>query len=134
MIPDVEAMVGTVLRDDESVAEIAGDRVGGRTPTTIDDPWIRITQIADEKISRGLIFVRVDVQVDCFGSSNRANAHAEASQLARYARAALDAMPEIEFEDAVVSAVQFGPMSRVPDGSMEPERERFVFRASVFVK
>lgn len=134
MIPDVEVMVGNVLRDDEDVAAIAGDRIGGRTPTTIDEPWVRITQIADQQISRGLVFVRVDVQIDCFGSSDRANAHAEASELARYARAALDAMPTVEFEDAVVSAVQFGPMSRVPDGTMEPERERFVFRASVFVK
>lgn len=132
MIPDVEALVGTYLREDEAVSEIT-DRVGGRTPRETSDPWIRITQITDEKISRPLAFMRVELQLDIYGPEDRATAHETASTLARTVRESLDAMPETQFDDAVVSAVTFGPLSRVPDSDFEPPRERFVLTARVHV-
>lgn len=132
--PDAEAIVGKFLRDDERISDIVGDRVSGRTPSSTEDPWIRVTQIFDEQRSRPLEFHRVEIQFDCFAGSDRNTGQEEASLLARTAREVLDEMAETGADGANVTGVTFGPLSRVPDSDFQPERERYVFTANVFLR
>lgn len=133
MQPDVEKLTGEYLRDDASVTALVGDRVGGRHPRSLQDPWVKVVQIGDTVIGNSPVhLVAVNLQIDCYGSEDEYAAHGEASELGRTVRAVLAEMPEETFNGAVVSDVKFGPLSRVPDTDLEPARERFILSATVY--
>lgn len=133
MQPDVEKIVGEYLRDNPTVSALVGDRVGGRHPRSLEEPWVKVVQIGDSVIGNSPVhLVAVDLQLDCYGSADEYAAHGEASELSRAVRAVLAEMPEETFAGAVVSDVKFGPLSRIPDTDLEPARERFILSATVY--
>lgn len=133
--PDVEVIVGNHLRSDSAVREIADTRVSGRHPRNLDQPWIKVTQVGDELVRPHPIYlIATTVQLDCYGSNSEIDSHEEASTLARTAREALAALPEAQIDGAVCSAVRFGPLSRVPDTSLQPARERFTIDATIYLR
>lgn len=134
MIPDIEQIVGDYLRGHADVAALTS-RVGGRTPRTLSDGWVRVTQYDDQPAasSRALHLVGVSLQIDCYGSDSQNTAHAEASLLARTVRAALNDLPDSDLAAGVISGVRFdGGLKRIPDSSIEPARERFVLDCTVW--
>jgi hypothetical protein len=133
LTPDVEKITGEYLRNDAAVIALVGDRVGGKHPRSLSDPWVKIVQIGDTTVGNLPVhLIAANLQFDCYGGEDEYTAHGEASELARTLRDVLQAMPDDTHEDAVVSDVKFGPMSRVPDSSLEPARERFILTATIY--
>lgn len=128
MIPDAEAVVTVYLRD------VTGEQIVGKTPSDISTPWVRITQLnaineADSRPERLINFV---LQLDCFAGKEIEGAQEEAADLARSVRSALAEM-EGQHGDAIVTAVRFAGMPRIPDDSIEPARERYMLTAHVYM-
>lgn len=132
MTPDVEALVGAFLRANSQIQVLVGSRVVGRTPTTTTDPWIRITQI-DDTTRSPVHLVTVFLQLDCYGGDDPDSAQREASVLARTVRQVLEALPGPVDDGAVVAAVTFSGLRRVPDTEFKPARERYILDADVTV-
>lgn len=134
-IPDAEALVAGWLRDDVSI-EAMDARVASETPKTMQRPWIRVTQLdatddARSSIEHLLTFM---VQLDCYAGEIATTAHAapaEASLLARRARAVLKDTCGQVLDGVVVSQVRFTGHLRLPDTTMEPARQRVIVTAEV---
>lgn len=130
MQPDTEKLIGDYLRGESDITDLVGQRVSGKHPRNTDTPWVKVTHISDEAITtRPLHVYEVRLQFDCYGGDDDATAHEEASELARTLRQVLSEAPDATHTGAVISNVTYGPMSRVPDETFEPTRERFVLDA-----
>lgn len=125
--PDAEKIIGDYLRSEMTTTE----RVGGNTPASVEDPWVRITQIDDESMDGGVITrsVAVYLQIDCFAgrSGTKANARAMADEVCE-----LLADAENQIAAAVVSGAETR-MSRQPDTSFEPEMQRYIVTATIWM-
>ena len=133
MIPDIEVLVVTHLRATLAVTSLTS-RIGTRTPSSLQGQFARVTSLDERQTPRSPALHLIDclVQVDCYGSSNRDSAHAEASLLARTIREAVHAMPSASHSGAVVTAARVSS-SRQPDATLEPPRERYVLTCELTV-
>lgn len=129
--PDIEKLVAAYLLGHEQIEALVEDRVGGRHPESTAGPWIKFAQIGDSSPTRTLWVTETNLQLDAYGGDDLDLAQAEASLLARTARAVLNDLPDIEHEDAVVSRVSFFGPRRVPDPGWEPARERYILDFTV---
>jgi hypothetical protein len=130
VLPNIEAIVGTVLRTHPDIAAL-GVNVAGRTPATTTGPWIRVTLIAtlDSATSQIEHLVQYVVQVECFAGKTATDSftgQAEAWNLKAAARAVLKSTEGTTVAGAVITQVTFSGDSRIPDTSMEPARERYI--------
>lgn len=126
MLPDTEVLVVAHLRATDAVMALT-QRVGTKTPVSLDGQFAKVT-LLDEGMHRGsraLHVVHPLVQIDCYGSSNRDSAHAEASLLARTIREAIVAMAAASHSGAVVTAAR-ATQRRLPDSELDPPRERYI--------
>lgn len=126
MLPDIEIVVAAHLRATTAVMLLT-QRIGTRTPPNIAGQFVKVTLIDDEQAanSPALHLVHALVQIDCYGSSNRDSAHAEASLLARTVREAIVAMPQATHTGCVVTATR-ASSRRLPDTELDPARERYI--------
>ena len=126
MLPDIEILVVAHLRNTQSVIDLT-TRIGTRTPSSLAGQFVKVTVLDDQQTpgSKALHLVDCLVQIDCYGSSNRDSAHAEASLLARTVREAVIAMPSASHTGAVVSSAR-ASSRRLPDTDLEPARERYI--------
>lgn len=126
MLPDIEVVVVQHLRNTQSVIDLT-TRIGTRTPENLAGQFVKVTLIDDVQAANvpALHLVKPLVQVDCYGSSNRDSAHAEASLLARTIREALVAMPDATHTGCVVTAARTSSR-RLPDTDLDPARERYI--------
>lgn len=126
MLPDIEIVVVAHLRATTAVMVLT-QRIGTRTPPDVAGQFVKVTLIDDEQAPNvpALHLVSALVQIDCYGSSNRDSAHAEASLLARTIREAIVAMPAATHTGCVVTAARANSR-RLPDTSLDPARERYV--------
>lgn len=137
VLPDCEALIGGWLREHPDI--VAMDAlVAGRTPTSTIRPWVRVTQLdaTDSRRSRVEYLVDYLLQLDCFAGEISTEAHvaqAEASRLARTVRAVLKDREGQAGDGVVVTRVQFTGHARLPDGTLEPARERVVLTAEVMM-
>jgi hypothetical protein len=132
LIPDGERLVANYLRDHPDILAITiGRRVSGKTPESINDPWVRVTMLdaANQENSRPEHLINYLLQCDCYAGQD--GGQPEAKLLARTVRAVLDGMPGTH-DGVVVSSVRFTGMARVPDPGFEPARERVVLTAIVW--
>lgn len=137
VIPDAEALVGGWLRGHPDLIAL-GARVAGRTPNTTTAPWIRITQLDATVIPRARSEYHVDytIQLDCYAGAAAMTAHtgqAEASAVARTARAILVGLRATVADGVAVSRVRIATHLRNPDTVMEPARERFILVAEILM-
>lgn len=124
--PDVEKIIGDYLRDEMA------QRVGGNTPSSVEDPWLRLTLIDDEPVDGGRpnhAFANY-LQIDCY--SGRAGTRATARALAVQVRDLLAVAHEQTFVGGVVSGAETR-MSRQPDTQFEPQMERYIVTATVWM-
>lgn len=137
LIPDAEALVGGWLREHPDIASM-GARVAGRTPSSMTGPWIRVTMLdATDRGSSGTEhLIEYPLQLDCFAGNTAMqafNGQAEASLLARRARAILHGLQGTQDDGVVVTSVTFGGHFRSPDTTYEPARERVIVTAYVWL-
>jgi hypothetical protein len=137
IIPDAEALIGAWLREHADL-EALGARVAGRTPNSTTMPWIRVTQLDATPITRARTEHVIDymIQLDCYAGKQATDdftGQAEASTLARTARAVLKALEGTVADGVTVSRVRFTTHLRAPDMDMEPARERYVLTAEILM-
>jgi hypothetical protein len=135
ILPDLEAIIGDHLRGHDAIVALDA-RVAGKIPRSFTRPWVRITQLDATNTARSanaLDETLVDylLQLDVWAGSDSSFAQAQASELARTARAVLVAMAGGTFAGVVVTDVRIVSMARVPDLDLEPPRERVVLVAQV---
>lgn len=136
-IPDLEAIVGAHLRAHPDIVAL-NTRVAGRTPGSMTNSWVRVTQLdaADSRVSQVEHLIDFPLQLDCYAGSAAMDAHSgqtQASLLARTVRAVLKSMEGQSVGGVVVTRVRFNGMPRLPDTTFEPARERFVLTAEIMV-
>lgn len=135
-IPDIERTLGDYLRDHGDITAL-GARVAGQLPKSFTRPWIRVTQLDAREVSRPMNrreehLINFFVQLDVYAGSEPVNAQADASELARVARAVLCAMPDQTFYDLIVTDVMINSHARIPDLDFDPPRERYVVAAEIY--
>lgn len=128
ILPNMEAVLSQLLRDQPEIEDLAGDRVYTAIPVGAGgDPLLRVTQIGDEKLStRPLWIVRTTLQVEAYGGSK-----AQASTLARTAEGVLALRGPGVHPPAVIVGVDLGAMLNLPDDEYEPARPRFLFSVTI---
>lgn len=137
VILDAEALVGAWLREHDDIIALDA-RVAGRTPDSTTRPWIRVTQLDATPIPQAPHEHVIDymVQLDCYAGKQATDdftGQAEASTLARTARAVLKALQGTTAGDVAVARVGFTTHLRAPDADMEPARERYVLTAELMM-
>lgn len=132
MVPDAEKIVSDYLRENPAVAAIVGRRVVGKTPSSISEPWVRLTQIDDPSVDghRSDHLIAFNLQLDCYAGAE--GGQPEATNLSRAVREALRVMPSASL-DAVVTGVDAHHGFRSPDADYEPARERVIRLATVYM-
>jgi Protein of unknown function (DUF3168) len=127
VIPDMELIVTAYLKGE------TGERIVAEPPSNLDTPWVRLTLLdaANEAASRHDHLLAHMLQLECYAGSTKNGAQAEAHDLCVAVREALGQM-EGEHGDAVVTAVRFAGMVRVPDTKLEPARQRYILTAHVY--
>lgn len=126
------AIIAEYLRAQPPVADLVGDRIGHKTPETLDKPWVRITLLdpRNETGSREVEhLVSYYLQIDCY--AGRENLYKEAFDLATAVRAALVDITKADLDGAVATDAGFLSMPN----SVDPEikRERFILDAEIFM-
>lgn len=131
MIPDIERIVGDYLRGHDAVAALIGRRVVGKTPETTDTAWVRLTVLNAPSLPSSPVdhLIAFLAQLDCY--AGKTGGQPEAILIGRTVRAALDAMAG-QFAGAVVTAVRFTGMQRLPDEAWTPTRERMILTATIY--
>lgn len=131
ILPAVSIVVG-YLKTQKAVTDLAGERIAHKTPETLDEPWVRITQL-DARNETGTRevehLVSYYLQVDCY--AGKANRYTEAEDLAIAVRAALVVIPKADLDGAVATDVGFLSMPSDPDPDMG--RERMITDCEIFM-
>ena len=126
MIADAEKIIGAYLRTETA------QRVVGTTPSSIEDPWIRLTLIDDESVDGGVVNHSMAnyFQIDCFAGRN--GTQATARSLAVQVRNLLADAHLETLSGGVVSGAETR-MSHQPDTQQEPQMECYVVTATVWM-
>lgn len=137
VIPDCEALAGAWLREHADIVALDA-RVAGRTPNSTSRPWIRVIQLDATPVARSRQEHVIDylLQLDCYAGQQATDDHvaqAQASLLARTARAVLKALEGTIADTVVVSRVRFTGHLRAPDATLEPARERVILTAELML-
>jgi hypothetical protein len=133
LLLNVEPLVGGYLKDISGVKALEA-RVVSKTPGTTEKAWVRVTLLDPRNKTRTRRvehIVSYYLQLDCYAGNE--GGRDEAFRLAAAVRAGLVDMPETQpLPDVVVSDVQPGSMSRLPDSDLGG-RERFVLDIEVWM-
>jgi hypothetical protein len=131
VLPDPELVLSAYLRAHPAVTALV-DRIGTKTPGKIDEPWVRMTLLVNppDRTSPALHLSTALIQLDCYAGAERTGAQAQASLLARTVQGAIQDMPAAIHDGAVVTKAT-ASVRRLPDTSIDPERERFIVEATI---
>lgn len=132
VIPDAEMLVGDWLRTHPDIGALDA-RVAGKTPSSMGKPWIRVTQLGVPRAHREHLLTFA-LQLDCYAGKDATDLHtgqAQASLLARTARAVLMAQAGVTRDGVVISHVRVTGHPRVPDTTLEPARERMILTVEI---
>lgn len=127
MIPSAERIVGDYLRANMDA------RVVGKTPSDIEDPWLRVTLLDDSSTDGGVTdhLIEALLQIDVY--AGRQGNQGTADDLRREARAYLQQINLADHDGAVVTGSRVSS-ARVPDPSIEGEMERYILTATVWMR
>ncbi len=135
VIPDAEALIGGWLRTHPDIVAL-GANVAPRTPSSMSQPWVRVTQLDAPDNERAAIehLIGYLMQFDCYAGNIAMNAYggqAKASLLGRTVRSVLKSREGFTADAVVVCGVRFTMHRRVPDETTEPAHERVILIATV---
>jgi hypothetical protein len=129
MQADLEAIIGTYLRDHALVKALNAHVVGEPPVDKGSRPWVQVLQLDPHAVEdhRSDHLIEWMAQYDCYASAK--GGQQQASELARAVRAALAEASHQTFEEIVVTGARFVSCPRIPDLDLEPARQRFVLTA-----
>lgn len=132
MIPSADKVITAHLKTDAAVTTIT-DRIGGTTPSSIADPWVRITLLGDAPTDGGITdhLIAAYLQIDCF--AGREGTQEIADNLSRAVRAALVTANTATHTGAVVTGCGNPTRARMPDTDFEPAMELYVLTATIYM-
>jgi Protein of unknown function (DUF3168) len=130
LMVDVERLASSWLRARPEVAAIVADRVVTEIPHHAVFPMLRVWLIGGAPVwSRPLWLDQAVIQVDAFGGPK-----VQARQLMDVTR---DAFADAFLGDhpgaGVVTSVNFGDLSYLPDDTWEPPKPRYAATVSIFI-
>jgi Protein of unknown function (DUF3168) len=128
---DAERLTAAWLRARPDIMAIVEDRVVTVVPNRAVTPFLKVTQIAGSpRYSRPLFLDEAYLQIDAYGGPK-----ALARQLIDITR---DALANEFVGDhpgvGVVTCVNFGDLSYIPDDTYEPPQPRWIAMASVYTR
>lgn len=132
---NAEAIVADFLKEQASVAALAGTRIVAQTPSTTDKAWVRVTLLDPENktgIRRLEYLVGYYLQLDCY--AGKTGGQAEAFALAQAVRDALVTAPGTTLGEAIITDAAPLSMPRSPDTDLSPARERFILDIELTMK
>jgi hypothetical protein len=119
VLPNLEALLSAFLRDQPELDGVDVRTVFG---DTVAYPAIRITLIADEKVtSEPLWIVRGSLQIEAY-----ADRKAEAYSTAAMAEGVIAARVKGEHATGIVAGVDIAPKIYLPDDEYEPAKHRYI--------
>lgn len=129
---DIEALVHDYLVAQADVGALVADRIYTRIPEAAKWPLIRLTRIGGLPRTLEPLWLDAPVlQVDAWGPLED-DGKVKAQDLGATARAALDAMSDVDHALGVVTGVEtIADLQWAPDP--ETDRPRYLFRVQVFV-
>jgi hypothetical protein len=135
LLPDVEALVGSWLREHEDIATLNA-RVGSKTPDSRTRPWIRVTRLDAPRLAKATFdhAIHPTLQLDCYAGKAAMDAQVgrrEANLLGATARAVLMALWGTTRDDVAIGAVNFLGDRPVPDTTQEPALERVILTVEI---
>jgi len=131
LLPDVEQLLSSFLRDQTEVTDIVGDNVFTELPAKFAGwPAVRIHQFnAIPVTQRPLWLTGYQLQVDAFGGPKKT-----AHNLAVACMGVMAARLPGVHDEAVVSGVDFSGFRSEPDTTFQPARPCVKFIASIFAR
>lgn len=129
MIPFIEKILVDYLGEQEAVTDIA-EEIATKTPGELDQPWLRISLLADPRAGRSSAdhLIAFYVQIDCYAGT--AAGQSTASTLARTVRAAVGGMPRHQHDGAVVTSAVVNGSRPLRDDDL-PQIDRYVVTATI---
>lgn len=130
---DTTKATASFLRDHAELQAAIGRRVVVKTPSQVDDPWVRYTMLDQPKVPGGRTehLTTALLQWDCYAGAH--GGQPEAASIGYLIRHLLTSeLPGSALDDGtVVTDVQVIGHMRMPDGDFEPERERVILTTQV---
>lgn len=129
MTVDVERLLSSWLRTRSEITAIVDDRVVTVMPNRAAFPLLKITQIAGSPVfSRPLYLDEAYIQFDAYGGPK-----VQARELVDLTRKALaEDLVGDHPGIGVVTCVNFGDLSYIPDDAYLPAQPRFLAMASIY--
>lgn len=128
----MERILVAYLRDADEVAEIVGERVGTKTPGTLDQPWIRATYYDDPPAGRSSTDHHIAFYVQCDCYAGKSGTKSQANLLAATVRGLLAEMAGADHAGAVVTGSEATGSRPLLDDSKDPPMERYVVTATIW--
>jgi hypothetical protein len=129
LLPDIEAMLSTYLRNQSEVTDLVGQNVYTVMPSepTTKFPLIVLTRIAGQPLfPRPLLVDQARIQVDCWGGPKKL-----AWQMAATCMAVLADRVIGTQAGGVVAATDFGALIDQPDTEFDPPQPRWLFDVTI---
>lgn len=127
LLPHIERLYSSFLRAQPEVAALVKDRVFTVLPKDKEFPLVRITRIGGAPVVRRPLHLdRALVQVDAFGGSKQLT-----WEIAETCRAVTALRLVGGHADGVVTDVDWGGLSDVPDPEFDPPKPRLLFTVTI---
>lgn len=128
LLPDAEQLVVAFLLDQPEITELVDDRVFTAIPKKPVWPLLLVRRVAGAPVThRPLHLDRPTLQFDAYGGTKKF-----AYTLAATTRAVIAERIVGAHDAGVVTAVEFGPLSWLPDTTETPARPRYISDADLF--
>jgi hypothetical protein len=136
VIPDAEQIITAHLKADADVVAIT-DRIKGQTPSTLAEPWVRITLLDDSATDGGVTdhAIAAFVQIDCFAgtaAANTAESQRRASLLSRTVRESLRTANLLPHDGAAISGADLHRAHQL-DPDHEPAMHYYSITGTVWM-
>lgn len=127
---DVERLVSGYLRGKTEISDLVADRVYTEIPSRATFPLVRLSLIGGApRFSQPLYLDEAVIQIDAYGGPK-----VQARQIVDAVRSVLaDEWFRTRHDLGVVSDVQFGQLSYIPDDTFDPAKPRYVAEVSFIV-
>ncbi len=131
-IPFMEKVVVDFLTGRSPIEAIVADRIGTKTPRTLDKPWVRVSLLDDPPVpgSTADYLIASYFQVDCFAGKD--GGQILAGSLARAVRSSFGDIAAVAHEGAVVTGAKVHGSRPLPDTDLDETIDRYIVTVTIW--